>query len=60
MCSLLQYDESKYTKKGTLSLDAHTDIIEFLSESPWILKMPFDHRATTKKKLTAEDKSHKQ
>ena len=57
---MLQYDESKYTKKGTLSLAAHTDIIDFLSESPWILKMPFDHRATTKKKLTAEDKSHKQ
>lgn len=55
---MLQYDESKYTKKGTLSLDAQTDIMDFLLESPWILKMPFDHRATSKA-LTAKDKGHK-
>ena len=52
------YDESKYTKKGTLFLDAQTDIMDFLLESPWILKMPFDHRATSKA-LTAKDKGHK-
>jgi len=57
---VLQYDESQYTHRAMLSLTAQTDIMEFLLEPPWILKMPFDHRMTSKKKLTSTEKSHKQ
>ena len=48
LISVLQYGESKYTKTKMLSLEPQEDIIEFVKEPPWILKMPLDHRTTTK------------
>ena len=58
LINVLQYDESKYTRRAMLSLDVQTDIMHFLEEPPWILKMPLDHRATSKA-LTAKEKGHK-
>jgi hypothetical protein len=34
LISVLQYDESKYTKRAMLSLDVQTDIMDFLLEPP--------------------------
>ena len=40
-----------------LSLEPHKDIMDFVKEAPWILKMPLDHR-TTSRTLQAKDKKH--
>ena len=58
LISVLQYAESKYTKPKMLSLQRQDDIMEFVQEAPWILKMSLDHR-TTKKALTSKDMNHK-
>jgi hypothetical protein len=54
---VLQYGESQYTKPTMLSLEPHKDIMDFVKEAPWILKMPLDHR-TTSRTLQAKDKKH--
>ena len=55
--NVLQYGESQYTKTTMLSLEIHDDIMEFVIEAAWILKMPLDHR-TTSKTLQHKDKKH--
>ena len=47
LISVLQYSESEYTKSMMLDLGAQDDVMEFVKESPWILKMPLDHRTST-------------
>ena len=47
LISVLQYSESKYTKSTMLDLGAQDDVMEFVKESPWILKMPLDYRTST-------------
>ena len=47
LISVLQYSESEYTKSMILDLGAQDDVMEFVKESPWILKMPLDHRTST-------------
>ena len=54
---VLQYAESQYTKQTMLSLEPHDDIMDFVKEAPWILKMPLDER-TTSRTLQAKDKKH--
>ena len=54
---VLQYGESQYTKPTTISLEIHQDIMDFVEETPWILKMPLDHRATSRT-LQDKDKKH--
>ena len=41
---MLQYSESEYTKSMMLDLTPQDDLMEFVKESPWILKMPLDYR----------------
>jgi hypothetical protein len=57
LINVLQYGESQYTKPTMLSLEPHKDIMDFVKEAPWILKMPLDHR-TTSRTLQAKDKKH--
>ena len=57
LINVLQYGESQYTKTTMLSLEIHDDIMEFVQEAPWILKMPLDHR-TTSRTLQHKDKKH--
>lgn len=57
LINVLQYGESQYTKPTMLSLEPHDDIMDFVKEAPWILKMPLDHR-TTSRTLQAKDKKH--
>ena len=57
LINVLQYGESQYTKTTMLSLETHDDIMEFVKEAPWILKMPLDHR-TTSRTLQHKDKKH--
>ena len=59
MINVLQYAESKYTKATMLSLEPQHDIMEFVQEAPWILKMPLDHR-TTSRTLTHKDRMHQE
>ena len=47
LISVLQYSESEYTKSMMLDLGAQDDVMEFVKESPWILKMPLDYRTST-------------
>lgn len=54
---VLQYAESQYTKRTMLSLEPHDDIMDFVKEAPWILKMPLDDR-TTSRTLQPQDKKH--
>ena len=44
-------------KTTMLSLEIHDDIMEFVREIVWILKMPLDHR-TTNRTLQHKDKKH--
>ena len=57
LINVLQYGESQYTKTTMLSLETHDDMMDFVKEAPWILKMPLDHR-TTSRTLQAKDKRH--
>ena len=57
LINVLQYGESQYTKPTMLSLELHDDIMDFVKEALWILKMPLDHR-TTSRTLQAKDKKH--
>ena len=59
LINVLQYAESQYTKATILSLEIQQDIIEFVKEAPWILKMPLCHR-TTSRTLTAKDMKHQE
>ena len=56
LINVLQYGESQYTKTIMLSLEIHQDIIKFVKEAAWILKMPLDHR-TTSRTLQDKDKT---
>ena len=57
LINVLQYGESQYTKTTMLSLEIHDDIMEFVKEAAWILKMPLDHQ-TTSRTLQHKDKQH--
>jgi hypothetical protein len=57
LINVLQYGESRYTKTTMLSLETQDDMMDFVKEAPWILKMPLDHR-TTSRTLQAKDKRH--
>ena len=57
LINVLQYGKSQYTKTTMLSSQIHDDIMEFVKEAAWILKMPLDHR-TTSRKLQHKDKKH--
>ena len=57
LINVLQYGESQYTKTTMLSLETQDDIMEFVKEAAWILKVPLDHR-TTSRTLQHKDKKH--
>ena len=59
LISVLQYSESKYTKSMILDLGAQDDVMEFVKESPWILKMPLDYRTSTGAVTPKDARNHK-
>ena len=42
-----------------LDLGAQDDVMEFVKESPWILKMPLDHRTSTGAVTPKDAKNYK-
>ena len=57
LINVLQYGEWQYAKTTMLSLETHEDIMEFVKEAVWILKMPLGHR-TMSRTLQGKDKKH--